>query len=103
MAAIPQFLDGLGPSKTVPTLGVQLAEEQVRRIDEFFGSLDRRDAFQLLEVPRGADDKAVKRAYFRLSKEFHPDRYYGKELGDYRLKLSKIFLAIKEAFELLSD
>ncbi len=80
-----------------------LSDEQRKRIDDFHDSLDRRDAFQLLEVERGAVDKDVKRAYFKLSKEFHPDRYYGKELGEYRLKLSKIFLAIKEAFELLSD
>jgi hypothetical protein len=83
--------------------GIQLAEEQIKRIDEFYGALDKLDAFQLLEAPRGADDKAIKRAYFRLSKEFHPDRFYGKELGAYRLKVSKIFLAIKDAFELLTD
>ena len=52
---------------------------------------------------RTADVKAVKRAYFKLSKEFHPDRYFGRELGDYRDKLTKIFQAIKAAFELLSD
>jgi DnaJ domain len=89
------------PSPAPP--GVQLADEQVRRIDEFFGTLERRTAFELLEVTIAADDKAIKRAYFRLSKEFHPDRFFGKELGDYRPKLSKIFLAIKEAFDLLSD
>jgi len=50
-----------------------------------------------------ADTREIKRAYFRLSKEFHPDRYFGRELGPYADRLSKIFQAVKAAFELLSD
>jgi hypothetical protein len=80
-----------------------LSLEQMRRIDEFFATLDERDAFQLLEVPRDADARAIKRAYYKLSKEFHPDRYYATSLGDYGKRLSAIFQAVKAAFELLSD
>jgi DnaJ domain len=95
--------DGKVKSVSLSESGVQLADEQIRRIDEFLDGIEKRDAFQLLEVARGADDKEIKRAYFRLSKEFHPDRHFGKELGEYRARLSKIFLAVKAAFELLSD
>ena len=83
--------------------GLDLSAEQARRIDEFFATLDTRDAFELLEVPRSADKKEVKRAYFRMSKEFHPDRFFGKSLGPYRDRLSRIFQSVKAAFELLSD
>ncbi len=80
-----------------------LTSEQMARIDKFATNLDQKDAFQLLEVTRGADDKEIKRAYFRLSKEFHPDRFYGKEIGDYRSKVQRIFVAVKNAFDVLSD
>jgi hypothetical protein len=90
------------PARTTESTLAILPEVQ-KRIDDFFASLERRNAFELLEIDRGADAKAVKRAYFKLSKEFHPDRYYGKELGDTRDKLTKIFQAVKAAFELLSD
>lgn len=80
-----------------------LTPDQQQRIDAFHSSLESRDAFELLEIGRDADERAVKRAYFKLSKEFHPDRYFGKELGDYRERLTKIFRALKAAFELLSD
>ncbi|MBI5479806.1 MAG: DnaJ domain-containing protein, partial [Deltaproteobacteria bacterium] len=45
----------------------------------------------------------IRRAYFRLSKEFHPDRYYGKDLGSYREMLGAVFKDISEAFATLAD
>jgi hypothetical protein len=106
---IPEPLSALTPEVPGTSVaatrleGLDLTAEQARRIDEHFATLDSRDAFELLEVTIAADKKEIKRAYFRLSKEFHPDRYFGKNLGPYRDRLSKIFQSIKAAFELLSD
>jgi len=81
----------------------ELTDEQARRIDGVFASLDQKNAFELLEVAREAEPKDIKRAYFKLSKEFHPDRFYGKVSEDTKKKLTAIFTAVKSAFELLSD
>lgn len=83
--------------------GIDLTVEQARRIDDFFAGLERKDAFELLETTREADKKEIKRAYFKLSKEFHPDRFFGKHIGPYGERLSRIFQSVKQAFELLSD
>ena len=83
--------------------GLELTVDQARRIDEFFASLSTRDAFELLEITRTADKKEIKRAYFKMSKELHPDRYFGKNIGPYKERLSKIFQSVKAAYELLSD
>jgi hypothetical protein len=91
------------PPPPAPPPGLELTAEQMHRIDEFFATLDTRDAFELLEVTDGADKKEIKRAYFKLSKEFHPDRFFGKNLGPYRERVSRIFQSVKAAFELLSD
>ena len=53
-----------------------------RRILEFELSLSR-PYHELLGVPAGANPKVVKRAYFKLSKEFHPDRYFRRQIGPY--------------------
>ena len=58
---------------------------------------------ELLGVGAGVDAKAIKRAYFQLSKEYHPDRYYRREIGPYAEKLDRIFKKIVEAYELLMD
>ncbi|HEY1584071.1 MAG TPA: J domain-containing protein, partial [Polyangia bacterium] len=93
------------PPTAGPSLidGLDLTIEQARRIDEFYASLQTRDAFELLEVTRGADKKDIKRAYFKLSKELHPDRFFGKNIGPYRERLSKIFQSVKAAYELLMN
>src|SRR5262249_26992470 len=80
-----------------------LSSEQQRRVDAFFAALDQLDAYSLLEIEASSDARDVKRAYSTSWKEFHPDRFFGKDTGPYRDKLSKIFQAVKGAFELLSD
>ncbi len=96
------------PAKVTPVPGPQvegldISVEQAHRIDEFFGTLASRDAFELLEITRTSDKKEIKRAYFKLSKELHPDRFFGKNIGPYRERLSRIFQSVKAAYELLSD
>ena len=55
------------------------------------------DYYELLGVPRGADDAAIKAAYRRLAKECHPDRHGGCTNQEARFK------AISEAYECLKD
>ena len=81
---------------------LELSVELQREILEFDASLDR-SYHELLGVARDADARAIKRAYFQLSKRFHPDRYFRSELGEFAVRLDRIFNKIVEAYELLSD
>lgn len=81
---------------------LDLPVEAQQRILAFEASLDR-PYHQILGVPRTADVKAVKRAYFELSKEFHPDRYFRRKIGAFAARLEHVFGRIAEAYELLSD
>lgn len=82
--------------------GLDLDLEVQRRILAFEVGLVR-PYHELLGVERGAAPKTVKRAYFKLSKEFHPDRYFRKQIGDYGERLERIFKKVLEAHEILSD
>ncbi len=55
------------------------------------------DYYELLQVQRGADDKAIKSAYRRLAMECHPDRNGGC------VEAEKRFKAISEAYGCLKD
>ena len=73
-----------------------------RRILEYEASLGR-PYHELLGVQPGAQPKEVKKAYFKLSKEFHPDRYFRKQIGNYGERLDRIFKKVLETHEILSD
>ncbi|HEY5951369.1 MAG TPA: DnaJ domain-containing protein [Kofleriaceae bacterium] len=64
--------------------------------------IDGRDPWALLGVPTGADAKVLKRAYFKLSKEIHPDRHYGKQLGSFAERLTSVFEAVSRAYARLT-
>ena len=55
------------------------------------------DYYELLQVERNADDKAIKSAYRRLAMECHPDRNGGCTEAEKRFK------AISEAYDCLKD
>lgn len=60
------------------------------------------DPVAILGISDAADKKAIKRAYFALSKEFHPDRFYGKRTGSFAVRLDEVFEAISNAYAELS-
>src|SRR6478735_5969125 len=55
------------------------------------------DFYELLGVPRGSDDAAIKAAYRRMAKEHHPDRKNGCKESEAHFK------AINEAYDVLKD
>ena len=55
------------------------------------------DYYQLLGVPRGADDAAIKSAYRKLAKECHPDRHNGCS------EQAERFKAISQAYDVLKS
>ena len=59
--------------------------------------------FALLGVDPDVGKRQLKRAYFRFSKRFHPDRFYKKDLGLFGPWLAEIFETATKAFNILSD
>lgn len=58
---------------------------------------DKRDYYEVLGVDRGADDSAIKSAYRKLAKKYHPDVNPGDKEAE------KKFKEATEAYGILSD
>ena len=46
----------------------------------------KKDYYDVLSVERGADEKAIKRAYKKLAMQYHPDRTKGDKAKEEKFK-----------------
>ncbi len=58
---------------------------------------DKRDYYEVLGVPKDADDAAIKKAYRQLAKKYHPDMNPGDKEAEVKFKEAS------EAYAVLSD
>jgi curved DNA-binding protein CbpA len=81
---------------------LEIAVELQRELLEFAARLER-SYHEILGVARDADERAIKKAYFALSKRLHPDRYFRRRIGPFAPLVETCFRKLLEAYELLSD
>jgi Tfp pilus assembly protein PilF len=82
---------------------IDLGEEDRAAIDHYQGRLLTATHYELLGVARDADRKTIRDAYFALSRRFHPDVFYKRELGPYKPRINEIFHAFTRAYDVLSN
>jgi curved DNA-binding protein CbpA len=92
-------LEHASPAK--PPDVIELSPERIARIDAIHPRLDVLDHYAVLGIPHTAELKAIRGAYFELSKVFHPDTAFRKNLGPYKAKMEAIFSRLTEAYEVL--
>lgn len=91
------------PLATAPPPAVVDEASEARRLEiqDALRDLSHRNHFEVLGVPRGATDLEIREAYFRLVRQFHPDRHAEPALADLKKELEALFIRIGEAYEVL--
>jgi curved DNA-binding protein CbpA len=72
-------------------------------IDTIYQEIENISHFELLGVDRAATPREIKKAYFKRSKVFHPDRFYRRADPEFKNKLKDIFKRTNTAFQTLSN
>ena len=80
-----------------------LSQQQVDAITSMSDRLTGASHYDVLGVGYDSSHGDVRKAYYSLSKEWHPDRFYRHEIGDHALVLEQIFMTITQAYQVLSD
>lgn len=65
--------------------------------------LDELDYFQILKIPTDASPADVKAAYYRESRQYHPDRFFSAPDSDTKQAVARIYRRINEAYLCLRD
>lgn len=82
---------------------VDLEEGRKDEINALDAKVASNNLFEFLGVPSGAPAEEVRAAFREASRKFHPDKYFGKNLGSFRAKLDRIFKRMVEANQTLTD
>lgn len=119
-----EFLDGKLPDDEVIGLRINIsnlinegnkraAEKEItlsedekelkKKAEEFYQKLKDMSAADILQITEKSSSEDIKRNYYRLAKEYHPDRAFNSKDRDLKEKLTHIFVAIAKAYDELKD
>jgi curved DNA-binding protein CbpA len=71
-------------------------------IEERAADIDKQNFFEILGVEREDDADAVRGAFYKLAKSWHPDRL-PEDVADLKAKVAKLFARFNEAHQTLTD
>lgn len=105
--------EALKPSKTKEKRnGVKLnaileplseEDSQITKIKSLYSRLESLSFNELLDVDKNADSETIKQRYYQLAKEYHPDRHLTSSAPDTKMKLTRIYAALTNAYNILKD
>jgi Tfp pilus assembly protein PilF len=78
-------------------------ETFLQKVDSLYSRLHDMTTLELLEIGEDSDEETAKRNYYRLTKEFHPDRYFTTADESVKSKLTAIFDAVTTAYNSLKE
>jgi DNA-binding response OmpR family regulator/curved DNA-binding protein CbpA len=91
-------------SAVVPQSKLSGEESAAReRLAAKVAAMRKLDYFEILGLPTTANREDVKRAYFALAKEYHPDKHFGSSSAEVRQLAQQIYDLISTAHDTLAD
>lgn len=93
----------VSPEEVISSPLVEMDEEFVKAVEHMYETCKTRGYYEILGVKAWSSEREIKKAYFSMAKEFHPDRHFSLASGDIKRKLNEVFAYITEAYNTLSD
>jgi len=75
----------------------------VNELNQRWECVKTHNPFEILDLARNASDLDVRTQYLALSKNFHPDRFFKKNLGSYAERLNLVFAEINKAYRSIKN
>ena len=104
-AAEPPAAEAAAPPAEEKDAEAKLTEdddELRRRISTVYDRVSQGNYFRVLDVNDNPTEHEVRVAYYRMAKEYHPDRFFGKASPDVKAKVEEIFRQAAKAYDILN-
>ena len=90
-------------SSSLVASGPEVELDGARRaeVDAFLSAAETCTHYEALGIAPEATLAEIREAYFRLSKRFHPDTVFGKNLGVYGRRMQQVFQRITDAYDVI--
>jgi len=75
----------------------------IMEVEQRAAALEGLDYFEVLRLPLTAGADAVKAAYYRESRAYHPDRYAALPAPELRDLIARVYRRVNEAYTVLRD
>ncbi len=75
----------------------------IEKVENLYKKIESINYYDILGIERGVAHDMIKKTYYKLAKEFHPDRYFSLPSVQLKNKLNTIFSKITEAYRILID
>ncbi|MFP2931509.1 J domain-containing protein [Pyxidicoccus sp. 3LG] len=83
--------------------GPGLDARQLADLESRTAKLDQLDYFELLMLERTAVPADIKRAFYRESRTYHPDRFFHVESKELKDRVHELYKRVTEAYYVLRD
>ncbi|MEZ4462349.1 MAG: DnaJ domain-containing protein [bacterium] len=95
--------DDFVPDPTLMALDVDIDELRKREILFMYENMELMSYYELFGVDEQADRREVKKAYITLSKRYHPDLFFRKDVGEFGVRAESLFKWVTKAFQTLQN
>ncbi|MEC4685802.1 MAG: DUF4388 domain-containing protein [Nitrospirota bacterium] len=82
---------------------LEIDNEIMEKIENMNNNYKTLGYYGILGINEGASEEEIREAYYRVAKEFHPDKYFSLPSDDIKEKINTIFSFATEAYETLSN
>ena len=80
-----------------------LRPEEILQIQRLVGYVQDERYYELFDISPSATIEEVQNAYYKISRQWHPDRFFRRDTGDNADVIDEIFMGITSAYRILSN
>jgi DnaJ-class molecular chaperone len=80
-----------------------LDPQQIAELEARCAKLDQLDYYEVLQLPKEATPGDIKKAFYRESRSYHPDRFYQLDSKALKDQVNELYKRVTEAYYVLRD